>query len=123
MLADFFTKLLQGSWLKKFREVIMGRKHISSALKKAPLSPSQERAENGELAGNVRPGGNGMTKDQPLIKKIGDDNSYGSVVRQGTVVEKNESHYSHSFNSSHHKSTLIDTSCRSSRRHPAIVNT
>mmetsp|Transcript_830 Transcript_830/g.1321 ORF Transcript_830/g.1321 Transcript_830/m.1321 type:complete len:103 (+) Transcript_830:623-931(+) len=30
MLADFFTKPLQGAVFRKFREVIMGRKPISS---------------------------------------------------------------------------------------------
>jgi hypothetical protein len=30
MLADFFTKPLQGSLFRKFREVIMGHKHIDT---------------------------------------------------------------------------------------------
>ena len=41
--------------------------------------------ELGELAGNIRPGDNGVIEDQ----KIKDDNSYVSVVRRGTVVEFN----------------------------------
>jgi hypothetical protein len=44
MLADFFTKPLQGSLLRKFREVILGHKHIDS-LKQTPPAPSQERVE------------------------------------------------------------------------------
>ena len=30
MLADFFTKPLQGSLFRKFRDVVLGYKHISS---------------------------------------------------------------------------------------------
>ena len=42
ILADFFTKPLQGALFHKFRDVIMGYKHITS------LSPpmSKERVEN-----------------------------------------------------------------------------
>ena len=42
MLADFFTKPLQGNLFRKFREVIQGHKHISTLKSKPPL-PSQER--------------------------------------------------------------------------------
>jgi hypothetical protein len=44
MLADFFTKPLQGSLFRKFREVIMGHKHIDS-LKRTTTTTSQERVE------------------------------------------------------------------------------
>jgi hypothetical protein len=44
MLADFFTKPLQGNLFRKFRDVIMGHKHIDS-LKETPPIPSQERVE------------------------------------------------------------------------------
>jgi hypothetical protein len=37
MLADFFTKPLQGSLFRKFREVIMGHKHIDT-LKEVPTA-------------------------------------------------------------------------------------
>jgi hypothetical protein len=42
MLADFFTKPLQGSLFRKFREVIMGHRHVDS-LKDPTSAPSQER--------------------------------------------------------------------------------
>ena len=42
MLADFFTKPLQGSLFRKFREVILGHQHINTLKPSAP-SPSQER--------------------------------------------------------------------------------
>jgi Reverse transcriptase (RNA-dependent DNA polymerase)/Zinc knuckle len=44
MLADFFTKPLQGSLFRKFRDVIMGQKHIDT-LKTSTVPPSQERVE------------------------------------------------------------------------------
>ena len=41
-VSGFFTKQLQGALFKKFRDVIMGYKHITSL----SSSPSKERAEN-----------------------------------------------------------------------------
>ena len=45
MLADFFTKPLQGALFIKFREVVMGWKHVDT-LKRVVLPPSEERVEN-----------------------------------------------------------------------------
>jgi hypothetical protein len=42
MLADFFTKPLQGNLFRRLREVIMGRKHINT-LKHFTSTKSQER--------------------------------------------------------------------------------
>jgi hypothetical protein len=44
MLADFFTKPLQGNLFGRLREVIMGRKHIDT-LKEFTSAKSQERVE------------------------------------------------------------------------------
>jgi hypothetical protein len=46
MLADFFTKPLQGSLFRKFREVIMGHKHIDSLKHPKPIA-SEERVGEG----------------------------------------------------------------------------
>jgi hypothetical protein len=51
MLADFFTKPLQGSLFRKFRDVIMGHQHIDT-LKSTSPPPSQERVEGKENVGN-----------------------------------------------------------------------
>jgi hypothetical protein len=51
MLADFFTKPLQGSLFRKFREVIMGHKHIDT-LKETSPAPSQERVGEYNLMRN-----------------------------------------------------------------------
>jgi len=45
MLADFFTKPLQGSLFKRFKRVIMGLDHVST-LWKGESSPTEERVEN-----------------------------------------------------------------------------
>ncbi len=46
MLADYFTKPLQGALFIKFRAVVMGWAHIDT-LKNAAMSPPKERVENG----------------------------------------------------------------------------
>ena len=45
MVADFFTKPLQGSLFKKFRDVIMGHKHMDTLALLAPM-PLEERVGN-----------------------------------------------------------------------------
>ena len=53
MLADFFTKPLQGKLFHKFRDVIMGWKHINTLhSKKADALSPKERVENTDQ--NVR---------------------------------------------------------------------
>ena len=46
MLADFFTKPLQGALFRKFKAVILGHAHIST-LKKSPTAPPEERVGKG----------------------------------------------------------------------------
>ena len=43
MLADFFTKPLQGSLFRKFRAVLLGEAHISTLCFDTPTTPSEER--------------------------------------------------------------------------------
>ena len=45
MLANFFTKPLQGSLFRKFRDVLLGHYHVNTLIK-SPLPPSKERVEN-----------------------------------------------------------------------------
>lgn len=49
MLADFFTKPLQGSLFRKFRDVILGYKHVDT-LVEGPESLIEERVEDGRTA-------------------------------------------------------------------------
>jgi hypothetical protein len=45
MLADFFTKPLQGGLYKRFREIIMGWKHVDT-IRDVKMSPHKEHVEN-----------------------------------------------------------------------------
>ena len=45
MVGDFFTKPLQGSLFRKFRDVIMGDQHMNTLVLDPPL-PIEERVEN-----------------------------------------------------------------------------
>jgi hypothetical protein len=57
MLADFFTKPLQGSLFEKFRRVIMGEAHIST-LRRPSLAPSKERvgSQDTETTDDIKDG-------------------------------------------------------------------
>jgi hypothetical protein len=45
MLADFFTKPLQGSLFRRLRDVVMGQKHIHSLSVAPSGTTTQERVE------------------------------------------------------------------------------
>ena len=77
MLADFYTKPLQGNLFKKFRDVVMGLEHIST-LKTVPPSVDQERVGNNvtldtNIKGNnnVNESTNGGTEGQTIHDKKG----------------------------------------------------
>jgi hypothetical protein len=53
MLADFFTKPLQGTLFRKFRDVVLGCKHISTLHDADEESSSQERVGNDVSKGDV----------------------------------------------------------------------
>ena len=48
MVADFFTKPLQGSLFRKFRDIVLGYKHISSLHSDDGESSSKERVRKNE---------------------------------------------------------------------------
>ena len=52
MIADFFTKPLQGSLFRKFRDVILGYKHISVLNKIEGNIQAEERVEQNETLAN-----------------------------------------------------------------------
>ena len=47
-VGAFFTKLLQGSLFRKFRDVVLGYEHINTLI----IVPPQERVGNGVLEKN-----------------------------------------------------------------------
>jgi hypothetical protein len=82
MLADFFTKPLQGSLFRKFREVIMGHKHINT-LKNTTPSASQERVRKREQIGNkMEHGASDRWKaDEEILRPS--ITTYADIARQG----------------------------------------
>jgi hypothetical protein len=99
MLGDFYTKPLQGSLFRKFREVIMGRKHIDS-LKDPSSSPSQERVGTDLLVKNGSGDNDIIAGKDRNVDPSEPQDSYASVVRRKTDrrTDKCESHSSHTFN-------------------------
>jgi len=64
MLADFFTKPLQGALFRKFKAVLLGHAHIST-LQREVLAPVQERVERQNMEGTNRPGDKSLTDGEP----------------------------------------------------------
>ena len=83
MLADFFTKALQGSLFTKFKKVIMGEEHVST-LKKPSLAPAKERVENRDVFENGKDlvsGANGQAIDDVTETHV--SKTYASVLKRG----------------------------------------
>ena len=55
MLADFYTKPLQGALFRKFRDVIMGLKHISILIRTPTLTDQERVGNNVGLESNSEP--------------------------------------------------------------------
>ena len=53
MLADYFTKPLQGALFHKFRAVIMGWAHVNTLIRE-PSSPPKERVGNMDGSNDVK---------------------------------------------------------------------
>ena len=64
MLADFFTKPLQGALFRKFKAVLLGHAHIST-LQREVLAPVQERVERQNMERTNRPGDKSLTDGEP----------------------------------------------------------
>jgi hypothetical protein len=80
MQADFFTKPLQGSLFRKFREVIMGHRHIDS-LKEAMPTPTQERVGEDILPNNNGDGADGPRTD--VVTRRPHIVTYADAVKKG----------------------------------------
>ncbi len=87
MLADFFTKPLQGNLFRKFREVILGHKHIDS-LKMTPTIPSQERVEKDIIQESMRNGIDGRKTDGTTSGPV--KRTYADFIKKRNVSWKRE---------------------------------
>jgi len=70
MIADFFTKPLQGALFRKFRDIVLGYKHISTLNEDDEDSSSQERVRKGVSGETVK-----RSDDGPSVV------SYAEVVK------------------------------------------
>ena len=86
MLANFFTKLLQGCLFQKFRAVLLGHCHVNT-LTKSPLPPSEERVENPILE-KVRSGASGQTFALPTKKKVSEQMEVASAPTYASILKK-----------------------------------
>ncbi|KAI2493969.1 Reverse transcriptase (RNA-dependent DNA polymerase) [Fragilaria crotonensis] len=82
MLADFFTKPLQGNLFRRFRDVILGYSHIDT-LRRDPAVPVEERVE--EEQPNTRdtapPGANETKEGQVKGKNAAREHTWADVKR------------------------------------------
>ena len=77
MLADFFTKPLQGKLFRRFRDVIMGHKHISTLMSMdLTKSTPKERVEKNTSTTNTN-----QTRTTKGIEGNSKNKSYAEVVR------------------------------------------
>jgi hypothetical protein len=96
MLADFFTKPLQGSLFRRLREAVMGRMHIDT-LKDIVSAKSQERVGEGvteekseTTADQPRTDENTCSQDQPQskVKRVSYAEALMSVPQQQETKKK-----------------------------------
>ena len=79
MLADFFTKPLQGKQFKSFQDVIMGYKHIHSLNKISNEPTLKERIGEQEKRGNRNV--TAVSYDEGVEAEKGSSQTYAEVVR------------------------------------------
>ncbi len=81
MVADFFTKPLQGSTFRKFRDIILGYKHISTLNDIKEESSLQERVGSDVSKGNYSRPDDGPSFANFVRKKV----SFADVVKRSAV--------------------------------------
>ena len=102
MLADFFTKPLQGSLFMKFKRVLMGEAHISTLNRTSLVAPVKERVEESDKSRNENrvtqvtpenrlPGTDQQTDEECLTTNQGIKETYASILQRSAKVRR-ESH-------------------------------
>jgi len=86
MLANFFTKPLQGSLFRKFRAVLLRHCHVNT-LAKSPLLPSKERVVNPILE-KGRSGASGQTFALPAKKKVSEQMEVASASTYASILKR-----------------------------------
>jgi hypothetical protein len=100
MLADFFTKPLQGALFRRLRAVVMGHEHISTLSVFPPVTAPQERVGNEQTEAEKEPSG-GAVEGWTLVqrptreptnkmRKPRKTVTYADAVKQGKKVESEQ---------------------------------
>ena len=77
MLADFFTKPLQGTLFRKFRDIVLGYKHINALHIDEEESSSQERVRKDGFGENPK-----RSEDSPsVVGEVGRRKTYADIVK------------------------------------------
>ena len=100
MIADFFTKPLQGNLFRNFRDVILGYVHIQTLFHDDEQSSSQERVSKDNIGGHCEELNDmhqrhvdeekNMDKSEPQNKGV----TWADIIKKETMFEsiKNNSH-------------------------------
>jgi Reverse transcriptase (RNA-dependent DNA polymerase) len=92
MLADFFTKPLQGSLFRKFRSVLLGEAHTDTlSFDASPVLLTEERVEGQKNPANSDPGLQPRNAHPIPTDKSYEDSST-SYKTNASIVDKNTSH-------------------------------
>jgi hypothetical protein len=86
MLADFFTKPLQGSLFRRLRAVIMGHEHVDTLLSPVPPT-SQERVEHNTTSSKAVGSSSGDVGNTALTDGSGTNGLTSALVRVRTGVQ------------------------------------
>ena len=92
MLADFFTKPLQGALFHKFRAVIMGWKHIDT-LKIPSQSELKERVELSNENENVSSDSGRLTNQNNKVKRV-KFKLPPKIIKSTNVIRRTNAHAS-----------------------------
>ena len=87
MLADFFTKPLQGSLFRKFRDVILGYKHIDTLLEEEDtlLEDDEEDSTKERIGSRTDDSNDSMKSDcDSMESDCGEPNPSSSINRGAT---------------------------------------
>jgi hypothetical protein len=108
MLADFFTKPLQGSLFNKFKQVLLGNQHIST-LKRSP-STAEERVGKGVFDKNEKV----APEDDDRVSKLLNEKTSDAHNGWTFVKRANRSRYGSSNRTSDNEQAIATTNNSSS---------
>ena len=86
MLANLFTKPLQGNLFRKFRAVLLGHCHVKT-LTRSPLPPSEERVEN-PMSRKFRSGVSGQALEVQTNENITEQKEAASAPTYALILKK-----------------------------------